>query len=77
MLHNVSKATNESSVLLGIETLKIRLHHIDWVVKHGRAKTCECTGEEITEDLPLNVVLEELLCVFKHYESNTLVGGLL
>ena len=62
---------------MGIDTLHLGLHDVNGVVGHGGAETCEGTGEKIDENFDGNVVAKNFLGIFKHDESNTLIGGLL
>lgn len=64
------------TALVGVEALQVCLNHINRVVEHNRAETCETARQKVNENLPAEVLLQELRSIFEHDETDALVGRL-
>ena len=62
------------TTLVGVEALQVCLNHINRVVEHNRAETCETARQKVNENLPAEVLLQELRSIFEDDETDALVG---
>ena len=67
----------EAFVFVRVNSLHLGLNHINRVIEHRRTEASECSRGEVNYNFVRNVILKDLLGIFKHDESNTLIGGLL
>ena len=67
----------EAVVLGSVQTLHVRLDHVDGVVRHAGAEAGNAAGQEVREPLLFDVLPEEIVCVLINQEANSLVRRLL
>lgn len=70
---HLSEAISETLVLVSINSLHLGLDDVNRVVCHHGAETSESTREKISDDLGLDVLLEQGLGIGENDETYTLV----
>ena len=67
----------EAFVFVRVNSLHLGLNHINRVIEHRRAEASECSRGEVNHNFVRYVILKDLLSIFEHEESDTLVRRLL